>query len=169
MTAKNFNILIALINDLLFKPCGLELKNIVAALESQEYSAHDFQVEEKKVQFRVAKITPTKTGQFVTIWKRNEQGITAPFDVSDDFDFFIIATQKENNFGVFIFPKTVLHQNSILSDEKKDGKRGIRVYPPWDLTTNKQAQKTQLWQCDYFVALVEIKQIDVEKIKILFK
>ena len=71
--------------------------------------------------------------------------------------------------GVFIFPKTVLHQNGILSDDKKDGKRGIRVYPPWDLTTNKQAQKTQLWQIDYFVALLENKQIDVEKIQILFQ
>ena len=160
---------IALINDLLFKPCELELKNIVAASESQEYAAHFFQVEEKKIQFRVAKITPTKTGQFVTVWKRNEQGITAPFDVSDDFDFFIIATQKENDFGIFIFPKTVLHQNSILSDEKKDGKRGIRVYPPWDLTANKQAQKTQLWQSNYFIELLENKQIDVEKVKILFQ
>ena len=121
MTAKNSNIILELINDLLFKPCGLELKNVVAALESQEYAAHYFQVAEKKIQFRVAKITPTKTGQFVTIWKRNKQGITAPFDVSDDVDFFIIATQKENDFGFFIFPKTVLHQNGILSDDKKVG------------------------------------------------
>ena len=109
------------------------------------------------------KITPTKTGQFVTIWKRNQDGITVPFDVSDDYDFYIIATRKENNFGVFIFPKIILHQKEILSDKVKDGKRGIRVYPPWDKTTNKQAQKTQIWQTKYFLNLSEDCPLDLQK------
>ena len=51
MTTKNSTIILELINDLLFKPCGLELKNIVTALESQEYEAHYFQVEDKKYSF----------------------------------------------------------------------------------------------------------------------
>ena len=151
------------IDTSLFQKCDIELSNVEPELESQEYFAHNFQLNAHKVKFRVAKITPTKTGQFVTIWKRNQDGITVPFDVSDDYDFYIIATRKENNFGVFIFPKIILHQKEILSDESKDGKRGIRVYPPWDRTTNKQAQKTQIWQTKYFLNLSEDCLLDLHK------
>lgn len=158
---------IILINQLLFKPCGIALENVNVASESKEYFAHTFELDGRKVQFRIAKITPTKTGQFVTIWKRNEKGITAPFSVSDAIDLYIIATRKENHLGVFIFPKAVLHQNKILSDEAKEGKRGIRVYPTWDVTENKQAQKTQLWQKDYFLEIVQDGNVDLERTKIL--
>ena len=154
---------IDLINISLFQKCDIELSNVEPESESQEYFAHNFQLNTHKVKFRIAKITPTKTGQFVTIWKRNQDGITVPFDVSDDYDFYIIATRKENNFGVFIFPKIILHQKEILSDESKDGKRGIRVYPPWDKTTNKQAQKTQNWQTKYFLNLSEDCLFDLHK------
>lgn len=152
-----------LIDKLVFKPCGLELTNVKPELESQEYFAHDFQLNSQNIKFRTAKITPTKTGQFVTIWKRNEKGITTPFSVSDHFDFYIIATRQQQNFGIFIFPKTVLHENKILSDKIRDGKRGIRVYPSWDLTTNKQAQKTQLWQIKYFLEISQDNKIDLKK------
>jgi MepB protein len=36
-----------------------------------------------RVQYRVAKITPTKVGQFVTLWKRVGRGPIQPFDLSD--------------------------------------------------------------------------------------
>ena len=152
-----------LIDNIVFKACGLELKNVETELESKEYFAHNFELGGQKVKFRIAKITPTKTGQFVTIWKRNEKGITEPFDILDDIDFYIIATRKETEFGLFVFPKNVLYENKILSDKNRDGKRGIRVYPNWDLTTNKQAQKTQLWQTKYFLDISQDKQIDLKR------
>lgn len=158
---------LSLINQLIFKPCGIVLENVNAEPESREYFAHTFELNGRKARFRTAKITPTKTGQFVTIWKRNEKGITVPFSVSDANDFYIIATRKENHFGIFIFPKTVLHQNKILSDKAKDGKRGIRVYPIWDVTTNKQAQRTQLWQKDYFLEVALDGRADLERAKVL--
>jgi len=65
----------------------------------------------------------------------------------------IISTRKGDLFGAFIFPKMVLYQQKIFSDKNKDGKRGIRVYPPWDLARSKQAQKTQEWQTNDFVNL----------------
>jgi hypothetical protein len=154
-----------LIDQSVFQPCGLALTNVEAESESQEYFAHSFQLEGHNIKFRTAKITPTKTGQFVAIWKRNEKGITAPFDTSDDFGFFIIATRKDFQFGIFIFPKTILHEHGILSDKAKGGTRGIRVYPPWDLTTNKQAQKTQHWQTNYFLEISKGQQIDPERAK----
>ena len=154
-----------LINELVFKPCNLSLKNIEPESESQEYAAHTFQLNEHQVVFRKAKITPTKTGQFVTLWNRNEKKITVPFDLTDAPNFYLIATKTSTNFGVFIFPKKVLHEHKILSNQKIDGKRGIRVYPSWDETTSKQAQKTQVWQTEYFLDLSDPEQIDLNRAK----
>ena len=162
MTKNNAEI--ELIDKLLFQKCKIELSNVAQETESQEYFAHHFQLNARKVKFRVAKITPTKTGQFVSIWKRNQDGITVPFDVSDDFDAYIIAVRKENNFGLFIFSKAILHQKGIISDKINDGKRGIRVYPPWDTTTNNQAQKTQDWQTKYFLNLSEDYFLELHKV-----
>ena len=157
------------IDELVFKPCNFSLKNIKPETESQEYSAHRFQLDEKQILFRVAKVTPTKKGQFVAIWKRNTEGITAPFEVADEFDFYLIATKTTTNFGIFIFPKKILNENKILSDQTREGKRGIRVYPIWDEATSKQAQKTQIWQIKYFLDLSNPGQIDLNRAKNLLK
>lgn len=154
-----------LIHKYIFRVCGIELKNVETELESQEYSAHNFELNNEKVKFRMAKITPKKTGQFVTIWKRNERGITQPHDISDKFEFYIIATREENKFGIFIFNKMVLSENKILTNKNGEGKRGIRVYPTWSSATNKQAQKTQNWQERYFVVISDKNQIDISKAK----
>ncbi len=153
------------INDFVFKTCGYELSNLKAEIESQDYFAYNFQLNGQNVKFRKAKITPTKIGQFVTLWKRNEKGITEPFNFSDKIELYIIATQQNENLGLFIFPKTVLYENKILSGNTSEGKRGIRVYPTWDLTINKQAQKTQLWQLKYFLDISPDKKIDLTKAK----
>jgi len=163
--SKILNSELELIDKSVFKICELELTNVETELESREYFAHNFEIGRQKVKFRTAKITPTKTGQFVTIWKRNEKGTTEPFDISDDIDFYIIATRKDTEFGLFIFPKIVLYENKILSDKTRNGKRGIRVYPTWDLTTNKQAQKTQLWQTKYFLQISQDQPIDLTRAK----
>jgi hypothetical protein len=42
--------------------------------ESLEYAACSFKLNSMSVKFRVAKITPTKIGQFVTLWKRVSKG-----------------------------------------------------------------------------------------------
>ena len=158
---------IELINNYIFQVCGIMLENVETELESQEYFAHNFELNKQKAKFRMAKITPTKTGQFVAIWKRNENGITEPHNVDDEFDFFIIATRQEEKFGVFIFNKTVLSENKILTTKKSHGKRGIRVYPTWSITENKQAKKTQNWQTKYFVEIWT--ETDINKAKELLK
>jgi len=130
---------------------GYEIENYQKEAESQEYRAATFELNQLKIIHRLAKITPTKTGQFVTIWKRNEQGITIPFDTSDDFDLLIISVQNGDLYGQFIFPKNILMAQKIITYNTITGKRGIRVYPPWDTVTSKQALKTQLWQKQYFL------------------
>lgn len=156
-----------LLNRYVFQACGIELKKVETELESQEYGAHHFELHTKKVKFRMAKITPTKTGQFVTIWKRNKNGKTEPYNILDEYEFYIIATREETKFGIFIFNKNILSEKGILTTEHKEGKRGIRVYPTWCFPTSKQAQKTQNWQTNYFVALSKDNQIDLKKTKIL--
>ncbi|CAO0835530.1 MepB domain containing protein OS=Streptomyces microflavus OX=1919 GN=Smic_32890 PE=4 SV=1 [Streptomyces microflavus] len=42
--------------------------------ESAEYAAHRFTMDGQSVAFRAARTTPTKVGQFVTVWQRSAVG-----------------------------------------------------------------------------------------------
>ncbi len=70
-------------------------------------------------------------------------GSIQPYDIFDDLDFVIVSVRKEDNFGQFIFPKPVLYKHDIISKDRTGGRRAMRVYPAWDKTISKQAQKTQ--------------------------
>lgn len=146
-----------------FDTCGFTLSNLIIEKESTEYEACQFDLNNKKVLFRSAKITPAKTGLFVTVWKRTDNGPIAPFDNSDAIDLFVIDTRKGNYSGQFIFPTEVLAQKGIVTTGTKEGKRAFRVYPPWDKDLNKQAQKTQQWQLDYFLEIPLNKSINIER------
>ena len=151
--------------ELVYDKCGFDFTNLKQNLESKEYEACSFELDGKTVQYRCSKITPTKIGQFVTIWKRNKDGITEPFDILDELDFIIITSKSGNNFGQFIFPKSVLADNGIITRNGKEGKRGIRVYPPWDITTNRQAVKTQSWQTKYFLTIKNDNSTELDLVK----
>lgn len=138
-----------------------------AIIESAEYNGYQFYLNQKLICYREAKTTPVKTCQFVTLWKRNKSGIIEPFDFSDEFDFVIISTRKENLFGQFVFPKSILLEKGIFSTKTKEGKRATRVYPPWDETTSPQAQKTQKWQLQYFYEITP--KADLETFTKLFQ
>ncbi len=156
------------VKELIYDRCGFKLSNLKLNLESVEYRACSFELNGKRVEHRISKITPTKTGQFVTIWKRNKKGITAPFNVSDPIDFVVITSKSGDKKGQFIFPKSVLVDKGIISQNGKDGKRGIRVYPSWDITTNRQAEKTQNWQTKYFITIESDNTFDSDLIRKLF-
>ncbi len=154
-----------MVKELIYDRFGLELTNLKLNSESVEYGACSFELDEKKMEHRVSKITLTKVGQFVTIWKRNKDGETEPFDILDNFDFIAITSKSADNIGQFIFPKSVLVEKGIISKNGKGGKRGIRVYPPWDTVTNKQAEKTQSWQTNYFVTISNDSATDFDLIR----
>jgi hypothetical protein len=103
-----------------------------------------------QVRFRAGKTTPKKMGQFVVLWKRALNGLITPFDVLDPIDLFIISARYDKYFGQFVFPKKILHEKGFIAEKNKGGKRAMRIYPPWDNTKNNQANKTQLWQLQYF-------------------
>lgn len=131
------------LRKLIYSISGFEVSGLEIEKESQAYTACRFFLNGFKVICRTAKITPTKTGQFVTIWKRIGDGEIQPFHASDEFDVIIVITKSGNQIGYFQFPKEVLVRERIVSTDLKEGKRGIRVYPPWDNPISKQAQKTQ--------------------------
>ncbi|NHN25856.1 MepB family protein [Flavobacterium jejuense] len=137
----------------IYKNCSLKITNVTSHDESKQYCACSFSLNDNKVIFRKSKITPKKQGQFVTFWKRSEIGPIQPYHENDDFDFFVVNSSSENNFGQFIFPKSILIQKGIITSNNKEGKRAFRVYPIWEKVINKQAIKTQSWQKDYFIIL----------------
>lgn len=148
---------------------GFQCSQPIMEPESSEYGACGFELNSLSIKFRVAKITPTKVGQFVTLWKRIQKGPIQPYDCSDSVDFFIINTRKGDHFGQFVFPKTVLCQQDVFSINNIGGKRAIRVYPPWDVTANRQAQKTQKWQLEYFLEIPKNTDIDLTRAKLLYQ
>ena len=153
-------------NEKLFKACGLKCSSPVAEAESSEYQAHTFSVDKKSVRYRLAKVTPTKVGQFVTLWKRIGSSVIQPFESTDDLDFFVVTVKFRGRLGQFVFPKAILIQQDILSVDSKGGKRGIRVYPAWDKVESKQALKTQKWQLEYFFEISE--SVNLERVKRLY-
>ncbi|MGO3707668.1 MAG: MepB family protein [Mesonia hippocampi] len=155
------------IKQKIYDQYSYDFSNYKEEEESKEYDACTFILNHKLVISRTAKITPKKIGQFVTFWKRNLAGVTLPFCTKDNFDYYVVNTRKDNKLGQFVFPKSVLAAKGIVTTENKEGKRGFRVYPSWDIPNNKQAQRTQKWQLDFFYALNEPNT--QEKVKKLYR
>lgn len=90
MTPESFQNDLQIAQNLVYKESGFMLKNLVLNSESTNYDDCSFELNNYKIQYRVANITPTKIGHFVAIWKRNNNGIASPFDIADSMDFMII-------------------------------------------------------------------------------
>lgn len=101
----------------------------VPEAESAEYGACRAELEGKRLVLRVAKTTPTKTGQFVTVWKRpHPDAEIAPLDEADPVDVVIIAVSNGARHGFFIFSRAVLIEHGVMSRTGQGGKRALRVY-----------------------------------------
>lgn len=150
------------INTKFYSKCSFMISNFITDKESEAYNGCSFQLNKLGIICRKAKITPKKVGQFVTFWKRNANGITEPFNENDNFDYYVINVCSGNQLGQFVFPKSVLMAKGIVSKATKEGKRGFRVYPSWDIATSAQAIKTQKWQLDYFWILHD--DLDLNKV-----
>ena len=136
----------------LWQAAALEYAQIQPEPESTEYAAHTLLLGGRLAVFRQAKTTPTKLGQFVTLWQRSLEGPIRPFDTDDGVELFIIHAGLGTGLGQFVFPLAVLARHGVVSIDGKGGKRAMRVYPPEVVTTSAQAQRPQKWQCEYFVA-----------------
>ncbi|OIJ99396.1 MepB domain containing protein [Streptomyces sp. MUSC 14] len=151
-----------------YDPGGFACSRPVPEPESAEYAAHGFTIDGLLVRFRVARTTPTKVGQFVTVWQRSAEGPIRPFDADDGVDLFVVSSHDGGGFGQFVFPREVLCERGIVSRGGSGGKRGFRVYPPWVTTTSRQAAGTQSWQVNYFLHLGEGQAVEMERAKALY-
>ncbi|MGW1373737.1 MepB family protein [Streptomyces sp. NPDC002446] len=154
---------------LVYDPSGFTCSQPVPEAESAEYAAHEFTLDGLFVKYRVAKTTPTKAGQFVTVWKRSAGGPIQPFDAADPVDLFVISTREGERFGQFVFPREVLCARGIVSRNGSGGKRAFRVYPPWVTTTSRQARSTQSWQSEHFLRVPEDGTVDGARARRLYR
>ncbi|TLP81327.1 MepB family protein [Maribacter sp. ACAM166] len=138
------------IKNKIYNNCALEISDFKTEQESTAYDACKFVLNGHYIRSRNAKITPKKTGQFVTFWKRYKNGPIEPFNETDPIDFYVVNVRTKNALGQFVFPKSILITKRIISTEHKEGKRAFRVYPSWDIITNKQAKRTQKWHLVFF-------------------
>ncbi|MFG3408227.1 MepB family protein [Streptomyces sp. NPDC048142] len=151
-----------------YDPAGFACSPPVPEPESADYAAHRFTLDGQQVAFRMARTTPTKAGQFVTVWQRSADGPIRPFDSDDGIDLFVISSRDSGHFGQFVFPREVLCERGIVSRNGVGGKRGFRVYPPDVITTSRQARGTQAWQVNYFLDIGESGPVDGVRARALY-
>ncbi|MFJ3925207.1 MepB family protein [Streptomyces sp. NPDC090022] len=154
---------------LVYDPCGFTCSRPVPEPESAEYAAHAFTLDGLAVRFRAARTTPTKAGQFVTVWQRSEAGPIRPFDVTDPVDLFVISSRDRGHFGQFVLTKDALRRHGVLSADGTGGKRAFRVYPPWAAAPNRQAERAQAWQREYFLPVPEDGSLDLDRARALHR
>lgn len=140
------------VNRMMYEPLRLPIYCVQEEMQNVKYGAGTFQLATKTIRFRVANVTPTKIGQFVAFWQKDEQNRNQPYSYEETPDFVVITTFKDDQqFGQFVFPKELLLEQNILASPSTKGKMSLRVYPAWDQPTSKQAMNSQNWQLPYFV------------------
>lgn len=135
----------------MWERAGIAVSAVVPEPGGAEYLAHTLVLDGRPAAFRVAKTTPTKAGQFVTLWQRSAEGPIRPFDTSDGVAQFVVQAGLGAGLGQFVFPLHVLARHGVVSVDGVGGKRAMRVYPPDVATTSAQARRTQKWQCEWFL------------------
>lgn len=166
---NNFYTALDYVNKMIYEPNDLPVKSIQEENQNSKYGAGIFKLSSRTVRFRVANITPTKAGQFVAFWEKDENNKNQPFTYDEAPDLLVITTFRDNGeFGQFIFPKEVLFKQDILKSSSTKGKMAIRVYSGWDTPTSKQARNTQKWQLPYFVDMSDPSELPIDKIMKLY-
>ncbi len=158
------------VNEIFYEPNHLTIKAIREETQNSDYGAGIFQLNSKSVRFRVAKITPTKIGQFVAFWEKDLDNKNQAFSYENATDLLVINTFTNNNhsFGQFVFPKEVLLKQNILKTVTVKGKMAIRIYPSWDTPISKQAIATQKWQLPYFVVVNNKNSLQIQELLKLY-
>ncbi|NQZ32059.1 MAG: MepB family protein [Oceanospirillaceae bacterium] len=179
-----------LVNELV--PAGFKITKAVeldAVPESCKYEALVFSLDEKRIVYRKAKVTPDRPGAFLAIWQRpslanSHDNKPTPL-TADDLDYLFIKVESCSSAaagegamynaksGMFIFPVSLLIEKGIVSSTKNKGKTGFRVFPPWSQDRgvigtkvfSASGKKTQRWQIPFFLAIAENGSIDAGELK----
>lgn len=113
--------------------------------QNSNYESGIAQIDGVEWHTRTARITPTKPGAFVAIWRRSSTGETAPF-TADDGRGLLVFVLDQGKRGFFRFSAEHLADLGVTASASRLGKRGFRVYPPWCVDLNRQAIRTQSLQ-----------------------
>ncbi len=137
------------------KLSGTDPIPVIPEAQGSDYEAGRITSGSGTWRIRTARITPTKPGAFVAVWRRSPAGTTEPFDSSDTCDGLMVFVEDLHRFGVFNFTREHLVDLGVLQSAHSRGKRGFRVYPSWCTGLNSQAARTQRAQASAFVDLSE--------------
>jgi hypothetical protein len=160
----------ASVDECVFSPAGLTREDVRPDVDGLDYDGIEYTVSGLRIVGRFARITPTKNGAFVAVWRRAADGGTRPFEVADPFDAFTIAVREGASFGLFVFPKAALVGYGVVSAGRSGavpddgggdgtrlrtsiGKRGFRLYAPWVAPSSRQAERSQAQQAPHFLDL----------------
>ena len=165
---NNFNDTIRDLNNIVYKPNNLMITNLKEEKQNAEYAGCLFHLNNKTIRFRKSKVTPNKTGQFVSFWEKDENMRNRAFSYEAAPDLLVITCIADNKLGQFIFPKEILLKEKILRTPSQTGKMAMRIYPVWDTTVSNQAKRSQTWQLHYFVDLSDINNLPIDKLLNLY-
>ncbi|GEL65881.1 MepB family protein [Marinilactibacillus psychrotolerans] len=157
---------VKLIKEVVAAIVNHEMDDLIQEEQNSEYEGVRFNLLNQTYRSRLAKSTPKKQGYFVVFWEKDNMDKNQPFTYLSSPDRVIVTVMDNEKIGQFIFPKTVLHKQGILSSEISKGKMAIRVYPSWISNLNPSAAKTQKWQVEYFVDLSH--KMDLDKLTYLY-
>lgn len=120
-------------------------------LYNYDYEGMNFVINQEFYCTRLGKKTPSKNGYFLALWRKNIEGQNIPYDCYSNLDYLLVIVKEGSLQGHFKFPKSVLVEKGILSNENLIGKMAFRVYAPWNKDLNISALRTQVWQIKYFI------------------
>ena len=132
---------------------GIEPLQILPEEQGSDYESGHVLLDSGKWRIRSARVTPTKPGAFVAIWRRSPSGSTEPFDSSDECEGLMVFVSEAERFGVFTFTREHLVDLGVFQSARAPGKRGFRVYPSWCTHLNTQAVRTQRAHASAFADL----------------
>lgn len=127
-----------------------KIQNLFVEKQNQAYEGLTFNLSDESYRSRLAKKTPNKKGYFVVFWEKDAQNKNQPYTFESAPNQLIVLVLDDKKQGIFLFPKKVLLEQGILTNQTSKGKMGIRVYPTWESELNTSAQRTQKWQAVYF-------------------
>lgn len=155
--------------ETIYKANNLLATSLEEESQNAKYGGGKFTLSSKTVRFRVAKTTPTKSGQFVAFWEKDKNNKNRAFHYNQAPELLVINCIGDNReFGQFIFPKEILLKRNILRNDTSKGKMGIRLYPAWSLPESEEALKTQAWQSEYYIDLTNTNTISKNKLLRLY-
>lgn len=135
-------------------PAAAELQPVIQIEEqNSDYESGVAHIGKEQWRIRTARITPTKPGAFVAVWKRDEGGSTRPFTADESLSGLLVFVAEQERFGVFQFTTAHLTTLGYARSELHPGKRGFRLYAPWCSDLNPQASRTQRAQAAAFFEL----------------